>query len=141
MKTLSVCKAQEIRARIMRRMDLWERGLHADLVRDAEAEGAARGVRSDYGSEEEDDAEARSYHDMVLSDKIRQAIRQATDMEGGGCLLPDDPCTKTGRPVAEVLREKHPDMHVPLWRTPHEQPSRSMGKYPKQYLLTPRRMT
>ena len=30
----------------------------------------------------------------------------------GGCLLPEDQCTKTGRPVAEVLREKHPDMRV-----------------------------
>ena len=24
-----------------------------------------------------------------------------------------DKCTKTGRPVAEVLRENHPDMRVP----------------------------
>ena len=33
-------------------------------------------------------------------------------MEGGGCLLLDDQYTKTGQPVAEVFREKHPDMHV-----------------------------
>ena len=45
--------------------------------------------------------------------EIRQAVRQATNREGGGCLFPDDQCTKTGRPVAEVLRENHPDMHVP----------------------------
>ena len=32
----------------------------------------------------------------------------------GGCLLPDDQCTKTGRPVAEVFQEKHLDMRVPL---------------------------
>ena len=32
---------------------------------------------------------------------------------GGGCLLPDDQCTRTGRPVAEVLREKHPGIRVP----------------------------
>ena len=32
---------------------------------------------------------------------------------GGGCLLPDNICIKNGQPVAEVLREKHPDMCVP----------------------------
>ena len=56
---------------------------------------------------------AQSYQDTVFSGKLRQAVRQATDRERGGYLLPDDQCTKTGRPVAGVLREKHPDMHVP----------------------------
>ena len=37
---------------------------------------------------------------------------------GGGCLLPDDQCTNTGRQVSEVLREKHPDMHVPPMENP-----------------------
>ena len=41
-KTLGVCRAREIQASIMRRMDLWERGLHAGLVGDAEAEETAR---------------------------------------------------------------------------------------------------
>ena len=39
---LGVHRVQEIRARITRRMDLWDRGLHAGLVGDAEAEGATR---------------------------------------------------------------------------------------------------
>ena len=38
--------------------------------------------------------------------------------EGGGCLLPEDKCTKTGRPVADILREKHPDMRVPPVENP-----------------------
>ena len=50
--------------------------------------------------------------------KLLQAVRQATDREGGGCLLPDDQCTKTGQPVAEVLREKHLDMRVPPVENP-----------------------
>ena len=54
----------------------------------------------------------------MLSEKLRQAVRRATDREGGGCLLPDDQCIKTGRPVAEVLREKHPDMRVPPVENP-----------------------
>ena len=51
--------------------------------------------------------------DCVLSGKLRQAVPRATDREGVGCLLPDDQCTKTGRPVAEVLQEKHPEMRAP----------------------------
>ena len=41
-KTLVVCRVQEIWTRITRRMDLWDRGLHAVLAEDAKAEGAAR---------------------------------------------------------------------------------------------------
>ena len=46
----------------MRRMDFWERVQHAGLVGYAKAEGAA--------SQEEDDAIAWSYHDMVFSGKL-----------------------------------------------------------------------
>ena len=48
-KMLSVRRAREIRARTTRRMDLWERGLHASLVGDAEAEGASREGRAASG--------------------------------------------------------------------------------------------
>ena len=41
-------------------MDLWERGLHAGLVGDADAEGAAREGRAASGGEEEDDSVAQS---------------------------------------------------------------------------------
>ena len=99
-------------------MDIWERGLHAGLVLDAEAEGAAREGTAASGGEEADEAVARIFHNTVLSGKIRQAFRRATDRQGGGCLLPDDQCTKTGRPVAEVLREKHPEMRVPPMENP-----------------------
>ena len=53
---------------------------------------------------------ARSIHEIVLSGKLRQVVRQATNREGRGCLLPGYKCTKTGRPVADVLWEKHPNM-------------------------------
>ena len=112
-KTLGVRRAREIRAMITRQMDLWERGLHAGLVGDAEVEGAAREGRATSGGEEEDEAVARSYDYTVLNGKLMQAVRWETDREGGVCLLPDDQCTKTGRPVAEVLWEKHPYMRVP----------------------------
>ena len=99
-------------------MDLWERGQNVGLVGDAEAEGAAREGRAAFSGEEEDNAVARSFQETVLSGKLRQAVRRATDREGGGCLLPGDKCTKTGRPVADVLWEKHPDMRVPPVENP-----------------------
>ena len=85
-------------------MDLWERGLHAGLVEDDEVEGAAREGRATLGGEEEYEAVARSYHDTVLSVNLIQAVYLETDREGGGCLLPDDQCTKIRQPVPEVLR-------------------------------------
>ena len=51
-------------------MDLWKRGLHTGLVGDAKAEGAAREGKAANGGEEEEEAVARSYHDMVLSGKL-----------------------------------------------------------------------
>ena len=62
---------------------------------------------------------ARSFHKIVLSGKLRQAVRRATDQEEGGCLLLEDLCTKTGRPVAEVLWEKHPEKCTPHHGKPH----------------------
>ena len=77
-------RAREIRARITRRMDLWERGQHAGLVGDAEAEGAAHEGRAAFSSEEEDDTVERSYHSTVLSGKLQRAVRWATNREGEG---------------------------------------------------------
>ena len=118
-KTLGVRRAREIWARITRQMDLWERGQYTGLVGDAKAEGASREGRAASCSKEQDDYLAQSYHHTVLSGKLRQAVRQSTDTEGGGCLLPDDQCTKTGRPVAEVLQEKHPGHACPPCGKPH----------------------
>ena len=65
-KTLGVRRAQEIRARITRRMDLWERGHHAGLVGDAEAEGDSCEGRDAFSGEEEEYTVARSFHETVL---------------------------------------------------------------------------
>ena len=98
---------------------------------DAEAEGSAREGRAASGGEEKDDAMAQSYHGTVLSRNLQQAVRRATDREGGGCLLPGDQCTKTGRPVAEVLRKNHPDMRVPPVENPTCVAFEKYGKYLK----------
>ena len=85
---------------------------------DAKAEGAAREGRDAFIDEEEDNAVAPVLHKIFLLGKLRQAVRRATYREERGLLLPDDQCTKTGRLVAEVLREKHLYMRVPSGK-PH----------------------
>ena len=54
-KTLGIRRAQDIRDRIMRQMELWERGLHAGLVGDSKEDGAAREGRAASGGEEEEE--------------------------------------------------------------------------------------
>ncbi len=56
---------------------------------------------------------------MVLDGKLRAAVRFATDCGGGRVLLPQDSCTKTGRPVMEVLSSQHPDTRIPDLKDPH----------------------
>ena len=40
--------------------------------------------------------------------KLREAVRMVTDRNGGRVYLPDDQETKMGRPVLDVLSDKHP---------------------------------
>ena len=70
--------------------------------------GGGRGKGTD-----DDDSIARKYHSMVCDGKLRPAVRWLTSRDGGGVLSPEDACTKTGRFVIDVLREKHPDLMVP----------------------------
>ena len=50
---------------------------------------------------------------MVLSGKVRAAIRMVTERDPGGLFRPSDICSKTGTLVLDVLRDKHPDAVVP----------------------------
>ena len=78
-KTLGIRRAREIRDRITRRMDLWERGQYVGLVGDAKGDGAAQEGRAASVGEEEENAVARSFHKAVLSVKLWQAVHQATN--------------------------------------------------------------
>ena len=55
---MGVNRAKKIRSQITRWMYLWERGLHAGLIGDADAEGAVREGRAARRGEEEDEAVA-----------------------------------------------------------------------------------
>ena len=89
-KTLGVCRAKETQARITRRIDLWERGLHLGLVGDSEAGGASRDGRGASGGEEEDEAVSQIYYDTVLSGKLQKVVHGEINREGGQFFLPDD---------------------------------------------------
>ncbi len=60
-----------------------------------------------------EEMQARAFNMCVLSGRLRSAVRTLTNRDGGGVLRPDDLCTKTGRPVLEVLQEKHPELRDP----------------------------
>ena len=109
-KTTGVQSASSIRQRLTQRMDLWQQGDFAALIDDVEAE-----ILGKVGSPRipNDDALARSYNAKVLSGRLRSAVRFITQRDTGGVLQPDDACTKTGRPVLDVLREKHPTLRSP----------------------------
>ena len=51
---------------------------------------------------------------MVLGGKVRAAVRMVTNRDVSGAYWPFDTDSKSGRPVIDVLREKHPDTRVPL---------------------------
>ncbi|EJK74504.1 hypothetical protein THAOC_03813 [Thalassiosira oceanica] len=55
----------------------------------------------------------RAFNSTVLNGQIRKGVRNLTDRGGGRVLPPDNKCTKTDRPVIEVLEEKHPEMQMP----------------------------
>ena len=78
-KVLGIRRARGIWKHITRRINLWERGLHAGLVGEAEAEGADMEGRPARGLDEEDKAISRIYHSTVMSGKLSQAFHQATN--------------------------------------------------------------
>ena len=56
---------------------------------------------------------ARKHHNMVLGGKVHVAIRMVTNRDSGGVYCQFDLDTKSGHPIIEVLRAKHPNCWVP----------------------------
>jgi hypothetical protein len=109
-KQTGVVRAKDIRARLMSRMDIWEQGRYKALVDDTIVQMRMRptvtGVRDKA-------SEGRAFNAKVLSGRLRSAVRNLTNRESGGVKMPDDLCSKTGTPVLEVLRGKHPALRDP----------------------------
>ena len=107
----NVTGAGAIRRRITRRIKLWRDGKIRELVENTVATAIRGQGRS--GGVEDDDAFAGRYDSMVKGSKCREAVRLLTNRLGGGVLGMEDIDAKTGKPLVEVLRDKHPDLMVP----------------------------
>ena len=108
---------QHIIKRINRRLKDWEAGKFKMLVETSYREGLMFLGR---GQREMLEAKVHlQYNNLLIAEKIREAVRFLTERDQGGILLPTDACTKTGKPVEEVLRDKHPPS--PLLSQQHSQ--------------------
>ena len=59
------------------------------------------------------DSAAKKFNAKLISGRLRAAVRELTQGRGGGVLFPDDIDAKTGLPVIDVLRSKHPEARKP----------------------------
>ena len=50
---------------------------------------------------------------MVIDGRLRVAVCWVTNRSSGGVLNPEDLDTKTGLPVIDVLKDKHPEYMTP----------------------------
>ena len=118
--THGTTRAQDIRKRLTQRMDMWDKGKYDTLVDETDNEllrRASSGRRT-----HDDESAAQQFNATVLSGRLRKAVRGLTNRDGEGVLQPDYVCTKTGRRVLEVLREKHPAMRDPDLTGPDPRP-------------------
>ena len=97
--------------------DAWDAGRYVALVRGVkEASLDSIGDRRRVEAQRQDNATslARRYDTMVLGGKVRAAVWVVTDRGTGGPYRPNNLDSKSGRPVIDVLQDKHPDCVVPL---------------------------
>ena len=104
----------KVKTLVWSRMDAWEASRYCALVKEVEECAMEDGfphAHPNRGLELE--SVGRRFNSMVHSGKLRAAVRAVTDRDPGGLYAPDDICTKTGRRVLDVLREKHLDACIP----------------------------
>jgi hypothetical protein len=100
------------------RIDAWRDSKYSLLVQDTEI--TLEQLLTKKQGISTPDQRARTFHGKVLEGDIWGAVKYITERDIGGVLLPDDKCSKTGLPVAEVLESKHPHAREPNVNTlPH----------------------
>ena len=99
----------DVKPLIWHRLDAWEAGKFVGLVKGVEEEALICGFGASHGKEFEIESAGRRYDSMVMGGKLRATVRMITTCDPGGLFKPHDSCSKTGRPVIDVLREKHPE--------------------------------
>jgi hypothetical protein len=96
-------------------LDAWDAGRHVALVKAVEEAnlnvvGGGGGTRL---RRENTTSMARKYHNMILCGKVRAAVRTVTNRDGGRAYCPFNLDSKSGCPIINMLREKHPKSRVP----------------------------
>ena len=76
------------------------------------------------------ETKARKYHSVVLDGRLHAAVCGLTSCDNGRVLGPEDACTKIGRPVRDVLAEKHPLLCTPNLSDPNNLAFADYGKAP-----------
>ena len=95
-----------MRQRVERRIVDWCAGQYKILVKDTTCTSCAMVLKVARGVSEE--AISTTFTSLVLKGKIRTVVRFATLRRLGGVFLPDNIEAKLGRPVVDLLQEKHP---------------------------------
>eukprot|EP00978_Attheya_sp_CCMP212_P030440 scaffold111966_cov57-Attheya_sp.AAC.1 len=93
-------------------MEHWKEGKYKMLVQDTVKTSLSL-LSHVWHQMDDQEVVARTYNRMVLQGKLRQAVRWITQRHKGGILYPNDIDIKTGKPVIDVLRSKHPEGRVP----------------------------
>jgi hypothetical protein len=112
-----ITRFHDVKPVVWGRLDAWDAGRYVALVKEVEEanlDSGGGGRRVDVRRQDEATSLARRYDAMVLGGKVRAAVRMVTNRGTGGPYRPNDLDSKSGRPVIDVLREKHPECVVPL---------------------------
>ncbi|KAL3812075.1 hypothetical protein ACHAXA_002879 [Cyclostephanos tholiformis] len=99
-----ITRFHDVKPIVWNRLNAWDAGRYVALV---------KGVEEAYLDSRQRTSLACRYDAMVLGGKVRAAIRMVTDRGAGGPYRPNDLDSKSGRPVIDVLRDKHPACVVP----------------------------
>ena len=130
--------SKDIGTNIQRQLDLWYHGRYVALVDDTftSSGGVGAGNQPRASPESQDERAARAFNHTYLSGGLIHAVIQPMVRKGGVVLTPDDVCTNIGRPVKDVLQEKHSRSSRLTLLTPTNLPLRYMRRSLKRYPST-----
>ncbi|KAL3806424.1 hypothetical protein ACHAXA_007766, partial [Cyclostephanos tholiformis] len=106
----------DVKPIVWNRLDAWDAGWYVALVKGVEEaylDSGGGGRRVEVRRQDNATSLARRYDSMVLGGKVRAAVWMVTDHGAGGPYRPNNLDSKSGRPVIDVLRDKHPACVVP----------------------------
>ena len=90
-----------------KRLNAWGDARHMMLV-DEILCTSAQYLTATY-REKSEEHRAKTYHSLILIEKLRMAVKWITKQDTGRVLHPAEHCTKTGDRVIEVLHTKYPN--------------------------------